>query len=62
LSRPSFVVALEHLTDFNTGVVPPLTFGPNRRVGAVGSYIVGIDLTKKQYVPMSERIARDGQP
>jgi ABC-type branched-subunit amino acid transport system substrate-binding protein len=62
LSRPSFVVALEHLEDFNTGVVPPLTFGPNRRVGAVGSYIVGIDLTKKQYVPMSERIARDGQP
>lgn len=34
----------------------PVTFGPNRRVGAAGSFIVGIDLGKKQYVVVSERI------
>lgn len=56
LNRPALVDALEQLRDFKTGVVPPLTFGPNRRVGAVGSYIVGIDSSKKQYVPLGDRL------
>lgn len=37
-----------------------MTFGPNRRAGASGSYIVGIDLIKKQYVPVSGRIVPKG--
>jgi ABC-type branched-subunit amino acid transport system substrate-binding protein len=62
LNRPSLVKALEQLRDFKTGVVPPLTFGPNRRVGATGSYVVGIDLDQKQYVPLGERYAAEAQP
>jgi ABC-type branched-subunit amino acid transport system substrate-binding protein len=57
LSRASLVASLERLQDFNTGVAPPVTFGPNRRVGAAGSYIVGIDSARKQYIPLSNWIA-----
>lgn len=56
LSRNALLAALEGLNDFKTGVVPPLTFSPNRRIGASGSYIVGIDLNKKQYVPLGARL------
>jgi hypothetical protein len=56
LSRAGLVNSLEQLRNFNTGVLPPITFGPNRRVGAAGSYVVGIDIDKKQYLPLSERI------
>ncbi|MDX6271320.1 MAG: hypothetical protein QOD28_2543 [Acidobacteriota bacterium] len=56
LSRAALLSSLEGLRDFKTGVVPPLTFGANRRVGASGSYIVGVDLTKKQYVPLGARL------
>jgi ABC-type branched-subunit amino acid transport system substrate-binding protein len=56
LSRSALVASLEGLRDFKTGVVPPLTFGANRRVGASGCYIVGVDLDKKQYVPIGARL------
>ncbi|HEY9401848.1 MAG TPA: ABC transporter substrate-binding protein [Pyrinomonadaceae bacterium] len=56
LSRSALLASLEGLRDFKTGVVPPLTFGANRRVGASGSYIVGVDLNKKQYVPLGARL------
>jgi hypothetical protein len=56
LSRPALLASLERLSDFKTGVVPPLTFGPNRRIGASGCYIVGVDLSKKQYVPLGARL------
>jgi ABC-type branched-subunit amino acid transport system substrate-binding protein len=56
LNRSTLLTSLEALNDFKTGVVPPLTFGPNRRVGASGCYIVGIDLTKKQYIPLGARL------
>jgi len=56
LSRPALLASLEGLRDFKTGVVPPLTFGANRRVGASGCYIVGVDLNKKQYVPLGARL------
>lgn len=56
ISRAALVNSLEQLQDFQTGVIGPVTFGPNRRVGAAGSFIVGIDLGKKQYVVASDRI------
>lgn len=56
LSRRDIIEALEQLRNFKTGVTPPVTFGPNRRIGASGSYIVRIDLGKKQYAPVSDRI------
>jgi hypothetical protein len=56
LNRAALITSLEQLREFKTGVVPPLTFSPNRRVGASGCYIVGIDLAKKQYVPLGARL------
>jgi ABC-type branched-subunit amino acid transport system substrate-binding protein len=62
ISRPQLLNALEQLHDFKTGVVPPLTFGPNRRVGADSCSIVGIDLSRKQYVPVGERLTPRDKP
>jgi ABC-type branched-subunit amino acid transport system substrate-binding protein len=53
LSREKLIGALEGLYEYDTGLTPPLTYGPNRRVGAAGAYVVAIDAAKKQYVPAS---------
>lgn len=62
LSRATLIDSLEQLRDFRTGVMPPVTFNPNRRVGNFGSYVVGINLDEKQYVPLSERLVPRGNP
>jgi ABC-type branched-subunit amino acid transport system substrate-binding protein len=61
-SRTGLVSAIEKLRDFRTGVLPPLTFGPNNRVGATGSYVVGIDPDKTRIVPLSEWLAPKERP
>jgi ABC-type branched-subunit amino acid transport system substrate-binding protein len=53
LTRERLVVALEGLYDFETGVTPHLSFGPNRRVGAAGAYVLTIDPEKREFVPAS---------
>jgi ABC-type branched-subunit amino acid transport system substrate-binding protein len=53
LSREKLITALEALYDFRTGVTPAITYGPNRRIGAMGAHIVSIDLEKKEFVPVS---------
>lgn len=52
LSREKLIAALEGLYDYETGLTPRLTFGPNRRVGASGAYIVTIDVAGKQFAPV----------
>jgi ABC-type branched-subunit amino acid transport system substrate-binding protein len=54
LSREKLVTALEGLYDFETGFTPRVTFGPNRRVGAAGAYIVTLDAERKTFVPAGE--------
>ncbi|HYY57673.1 MAG TPA: ABC transporter substrate-binding protein [Pyrinomonadaceae bacterium] len=56
LDRATLLRSLEQIQDFKTGVMPPVTFGPNRRIGSTGSYIVGIDLDKNQYVPLTDHL------
>jgi ABC-type branched-subunit amino acid transport system substrate-binding protein/cytochrome c553 len=56
LSRAGLINAIEHLRDFKTGVLPPLTFGPNRRLGVAGAYIVGVDSANKRLTPLSDLI------
>jgi ABC-type branched-subunit amino acid transport system substrate-binding protein len=56
LNRPEIIRALEQMRNYSTGVIAPVTFGPNRRIGANGSYIVKIDLGRKQYVCVSDRV------
>jgi ABC-type branched-subunit amino acid transport system substrate-binding protein len=50
LSREKLVMALEGLYEYDTGVTPSITFGPNRRVGAMGAYVLSIDPAKKEFV------------
>ena len=56
LSREGLVAALEGLYDFETGVTPRISFGPNRRTGALGAYVVRVDREKRQFVRVSEWI------
>jgi len=39
-SREGLIEALEGLRDFPTGLTPPISYGPNRRVGSRGSWVV----------------------
>ncbi|HEX7317705.1 MAG TPA: ABC transporter substrate-binding protein [Pyrinomonadaceae bacterium] len=50
ITRERLVTALEGLYDYETGLAPRLTFGPNRRVGAAGAYVVGVDPEKREFV------------
>jgi ABC-type branched-subunit amino acid transport system substrate-binding protein len=52
LSRRAFVDGLEALYDYETGVTPPLSYGPNRRVGARGAHVVAVDLANGSYQPI----------
>jgi len=57
LSREKFIRALEKLYEFQTGLTPRITYGPNRRIGAMGSHIVTIDLEKKDFAPVGQWIS-----
>jgi len=43
VTREGLVEALEVLRDHPTGLTPALSFGPNRRVGVRGAYVVTLD-------------------
>ncbi|HEV2861066.1 MAG TPA: ABC transporter substrate-binding protein [Pyrinomonadaceae bacterium] len=51
LSREKLITALEGLYDYETGVTPRITFGPNRRVGVPGANILKVDVDKKEFTP-----------
>ena len=53
LSRENLIQALEGLYEYRTGLTPAITFGPNRRIGAMGAYVVTLDLKEKQFLPVS---------
>jgi ABC-type branched-subunit amino acid transport system substrate-binding protein len=57
LSRERLVTALEGLYEYDTGLMPKITFGPNRRIGALGSYVVTIDPEKKLFPASVEWVA-----
>jgi len=52
LSREKLIQLLEGYYEYPTGLTPPITYGPNRRIGAMGAYVVTIDLKAKQFVPV----------
>ena len=43
------MTTLEGLYEYDTGLMPKITFGPNRRIGALGAYVVTIDPEKKLF-------------
>jgi ABC-type branched-subunit amino acid transport system substrate-binding protein len=53
LSREKLIQTLEGFYEFPTGLTPVLTFGPNRRIGAMGAYVLVIDLKEKKLKPVS---------
>ena len=54
LNRERLVEAIEKLYRYDTGLTPPLTYGPNRRIGAMGAHVVAVDLIKKTNTPVGE--------
>lgn len=59
LSRERLITTLEGLYEYDTGLMPKITFGPNRRIGVLGAYIVTIDPEKKLFPASREWIAVD---
>ena len=59
LSREKLVLALESLYQFETGLTPKLTYGPNRRIGARGAHIVKVDLQNKRLHPGATWVEAD---
>lgn len=57
LSRERLINSLEGLYEYETGLMPKITFGPNRRIGALGAYVVTIDPEKKLFPASVEWIA-----
>ncbi len=53
LSREKLIQTLEGFYQYPTGLTPAITYGPNRRVGAMGAYVVMADLKEKKFVPVS---------
>jgi ABC-type branched-subunit amino acid transport system substrate-binding protein len=53
LSRDQLISALESLYDFETGLTPRLIFGPNRRIGALGAYMVTVNPETKEFAAVS---------
>lgn len=53
LNRAQLIRSLEELNRFDTGLTPPITYGSDRRSGALGAYVITVDLKTKQFVPLS---------
>jgi ABC-type branched-subunit amino acid transport system substrate-binding protein len=54
LSRERLVTTLEGLYEYDTGLMPKITFGPNRRIGALGAYVVTLDPGKRLFPASAE--------
>ena len=58
LTRAKFVAALSSLQSLETGLMPPISFGPNRRTGVHGAHVVALgrnqDKPEHVWVPLDE--------
>ncbi len=54
LTREKFIKAMESIKNFNTGVGPNITFGPNLRSGAHSAFIVKANAQKGQFEKLTE--------
>ena len=59
LSRERLITTLEGLYEYDTGLMPRITFGPNRRIGVLGAYVVTLDPEKKLFPATSEWVSVD---
>lgn len=59
LTRDGLVARLDGLYRHPSGLAPPVTFGPGRRVGSLGAYVVAADLAERGFRPVTGWIALD---
>jgi len=57
LSRERLVEELEGFTDFQAGLMPPVSYNATRRIGALGGYVVALDLENNGFGQPSKWIA-----
>ena len=57
VSREKLIETLENLYDYHTKQTPAVTFTRNRRIGARGAHVVGVDLERKSLVLPSTWVA-----
>jgi ABC-type branched-subunit amino acid transport system substrate-binding protein len=51
ISREKLIQALEGFNQYSTELTPAITYSPNRRIGAMGAYVLQIDLKDKRLLP-----------
>ncbi len=56
VTREKLIQTLEGFHQYATGLTPAVTFGPNRRIGAMGAYVVTVDLKEKKLLAASDWI------
>ncbi|HEV7766139.1 MAG TPA: ABC transporter substrate-binding protein [Thermoanaerobaculia bacterium] len=56
LTREKLIATLETFYQFATGLTPPITYARNRHVGAVGAFIVEVDVENRTFAPVSNWI------
>jgi ABC-type branched-subunit amino acid transport system substrate-binding protein len=59
VSRTRLMTALEGLHGFQSGLTPPIGYGPGRRIGSLGAHIVGVDLQARRFQPTGKYIRLD---
>ena len=57
LGREKFVTTMAAMYGFQTGLTPPISFGANKRIGALGAYVVKLDLKNKTFVPVESWVS-----
>ena len=58
LTREKFLLALEQLSDFRTGLVPPITYGPKQRLGSRKAELVCVDVLSHSFEPTCSQPAK----
>jgi len=51
LTHDKLIQSLESISNFSTGFSPPVSYGPTRRIGAQGAYVIKLDLANKKFLP-----------
>jgi hypothetical protein len=57
LGREKFIATMAAMYGFETGLTPPISFGANKRIGALGAYVVKLDLKNKTFVPVESWVS-----
>lgn len=57
LTREKLLLALEGLSEFRPGLMPPMSYGRRHRIGAYGGYVLAVDLGAGKFSNASEWIS-----